>query len=374
MHLSFLRPLYERPGPWASVVLDASHETEDAAKAVDLRWRAVRNELTGKGTDEPSLVALESAILTRQPLPGRYGLAAFAARGEVALIEPIAATPRDHIAAFGPLPHAMPLVAGYGEQVAWLRVVVDRTGADLVGATAGGVPRRGHVTGHNLYPIHKAKPGGWSAPRYQRAAEMTWERNAQEIADAVADLARSMDAEIVLVAGDPQARHLLVEHLPEWWQHRIVESDTGSRARGADPEPLDDATLQAVASLAARHVSEVIDRFRTEHGRDGAAGIGLPATVSALQRSQVDTVLLINDLSSTEHVWVGETPTEIAMSEAQLREMGTEHPQRVRADAGLLRGLAGTDADLVLVTADEIDLDGGVGALFRYADASTRRR
>jgi Bacterial archaeo-eukaryotic release factor family 2 len=374
MHLSFLRPLYERPGPWASVVLDASHETEDATKALDLRWRAVRNELAAQGTDEPTLVALENAILTHHPLPGRYGLAAFAARGEVALIEPIVVTPRDHIAAFGPLPHAMPLVAGYGEHVAWLRVVVDRTGADLLGATAGGVPRRGHVSGHNLYPIHKAKPGGWSAPRYQRAAEMSWERNAQEIAEAVADLARSVDAEIILVAGDPQARHLLVEHLPEWWRHRTVESDTGSRARGADPEPLDDATLQAIASLAARHVSEIVDRFRTEHGRDGAAGIGLPATVSALQRSQVDTVLLINDLSSTEHVWVGETPTEIAMSEAQLREMGTEKPHRVRADAGLLRALAATDGDLVLVTPDEINLDGGVGALLRYADASTRRR
>jgi hypothetical protein len=374
MHLSFLRPLYERPGPWASVVLDASHETEDAAKAFDLRWRAVRNELAARGTDEPTLAALENAILTHHPLPGRYGLAAFAARGEVVLIEPIAAAPRDHITAFGPLPHAMPLVAGYGEQVAWLRVVVDRTGADLVGATAGGVPRRGHVTGHNLYPIHKAKPGGWSAPRYQRAAEMTWERNAQEIADSVAELARSMAAEIILVAGDPQARRLLVEHLPEWWQHRIVASDAGSRARNADPEPLDNATLLAVASLAAQHVSEVIDRFRAEHGRDGAAGIGLPATVSALQRSQVDTVLLINDLSSTEHVWVGETPTEIAMSEAQLRGMGTEHPHRVRADAALLRALTATDADLVLVSPDEIDLDGGVGALLRYADASTRRR
>jgi hypothetical protein len=373
MHLSFLRPLYERPGPWASVVLDASHETEDAAKALALRWRAARNELTGQGIDEATLVALENAILAHHPLPGRYALGAFAARGEVALIEPIAVTPTDHIARFGPLPHAMPLVAGYGEQVAWLRVVVNRTGADLLGATAGGVPRRGQVTGHHTYPIHKAKPGGWSAPRYQRSAEMTWERNAQEIADAVAETARSMNAEIILIAGDPQARHLLTEHLPEWWQRRIVESDTGSRAPGADPEPLDDVTLRAVASLADRHVNEILDRFRAERGRDAAAGVGLAATVSALQRSQVDTALLINDLSSTEHLWVGDTPTEIAMSEAELRAMGSEHTHRVRADAALLRALAATDADLILVTPDQVPLDGGVAALLRYADASTLR-
>jgi hypothetical protein len=53
--------------------------------------------------------------------------------------------------------------------------------------------------------------------------------------------------------------------------------------------------------------------------------------------------------------------------------MGVQHPQRVRADAALLRALAATEANLVLVTPDEIDLDGGVGALLRYADASTRR-
>jgi Bacterial archaeo-eukaryotic release factor family 2 len=374
MHLSFLRPLYERPGPWASVVLDASHETEDAAKALDLRWRAVRNELAARGADEPTLVALESAVLNHHPLPGRFGLGAFAARGEVALVEPIAVTPTDHIAAFGPLPHAMPLVAGYGEQVAWLRVVVDRTGADLVGATAGGVPRRGHVTGHDIYPIHRAKPGGWSSPRYQRAAELSWERNAQEIAEAVTELARTVDAEIILVAGDPQARHLLTEHLPEWWQDRIVTTDAGSRARGADPEPLDDVTLQAIATLAHRHVTEIVERFRTQRGRDGAAGVGLAATVAALQRGQVETALLVNDLSSTERLWVGDAPTEIAMSEEELRAMGAEHTHRVRADAAILRALAGTDANLVLVTPDEIDLTGGVGALLRYADASTPRR
>ena len=33
MELSFLRPLYARPGPWASVYLDASRDTADASSA-----------------------------------------------------------------------------------------------------------------------------------------------------------------------------------------------------------------------------------------------------------------------------------------------------------------------------------------------------
>jgi hypothetical protein len=372
MHLSFLRPLYERRGPWASVVLDASHDTADATKALELRWRAAREELAGQGADEVTLAALENAILNHRPIPGRYALAAFAARGEVALMEPLPAPPPEPIAMFSPLPHAMPMVAAYGEQVSWLRVVADRTGADLLAATESGARRTAKVEGANDYPIRKVKPGGWSQLHYQHAAEENWDRNAEQVAKAVADLARSVDAEVIVVAGDVRARQLILENLPEIWQSRAIGVEAGSRAAGADPEPLDDATLLAIAEVADRHVDEALDLFRTQMGRNGAAGTGLAAIVTALQRGQVDTLLLVNDLSSTETLWVGDTPTEIAMSEAELEAMGTQNPRRVRADAALLRALAATDADLILVSPDAIDLEDGVGALLRYADASTR--
>src|SRR4051794_34298646 len=372
MHLTMIRPLYQRPGPWASVVLDASHETEDAAHAVALRWRAARAELADQGADEPTLAALDAALDSHEPLTGRYWLAAFAAAGEVALIEPIVAAPIDHLATYSPLPHAMALVSGYGEQVAWLRVVIDRTGADLVAATETGRRRTATVRGSESFPIRKPKPGGWSQLRYQHAAEESWERNAAQAAEGVADLAQSVGAEVVVVAGDVRARRLLVEHLPERWRSRTLETEAGSRAAGADPEPLDDATLLAVAELADRHVTDVLDRFRVERGNDGAAGVGLAATVAALQRGQVDTLLLVNDLSSTEKLWIGDSPTELALSPDELRAMGTANPREVRADAAVLRALAATDADLVLVGPD--DLDVGVAALLRYADASTRHR
>ncbi|GAA1794942.1 hypothetical protein HC028_18060 [Planosporangium flavigriseum] len=372
MHLSVLRPLSEHPGPWASIVLDASHETEDATKAIELRWRAAREELAAQGADEPTLAALENTVLNHQPVPGRYWLAAFATQGEVVLAMPIVATPRDHVAAWGPLPHAMPMIAGYGEQVAWLRIVVNRIGADFEGATLGGSPRRGQINGHNDFPIHRVKAGGWSYSHYWRAAQMTWQRNAQEIADAVGRMATEMGAEILIVAGDPQTRRLLIDHLPEWWQKRYVESDVGSRAPGADPEPLDDFTLRSIARLADEHIADVLERFKIQQAHNAAAEVGLPALVTALQRCQVKTALLVNDLSSPLQLWVGDRPNEVALTKDGALALGAENPQRVRADAALLRALAATDADLVLVTPDEFDQGGGVGALLRYADVSTR--
>ena len=59
MQLSFLRPLYDRPGPWCSVYVDASADTEDAHAALALRWRALARQLTDQGADEATVAALE---------------------------------------------------------------------------------------------------------------------------------------------------------------------------------------------------------------------------------------------------------------------------------------------------------------------------
>ena len=54
----------------------------------------------------------------------------------------------------------MPLLAQRGEEVAYVRVLADRTGGDVDPLTAGGVPRHEKVAGGETYPIHKARGGG----------------------------------------------------------------------------------------------------------------------------------------------------------------------------------------------------------------------
>src|SRR4051812_4416053 len=104
MKLSFLRPLYERPGPWASVYLDVSRDTEDAAKAVDLRWRRLRDELAGQGADAATLDAAETALRDADPRPGRSGLSIFASGGTVVLAEPLAGPPPRDLAVWSGRP------------------------------------------------------------------------------------------------------------------------------------------------------------------------------------------------------------------------------------------------------------------------------
>src|SRR5262249_13061225 len=162
----FLRPLYAEPSPqtWASVYLDVSHDTEDAARAIELRWRAAREDLHRQGADDATLAALDTVVAEQPPLPGEQGLALFSGAGRVPLRLAMPGPPVRQIAMVAPLPHVTPAVAERGEEVRWLRVVVDRTGADLEGAAHGTVDRRRTVNGQWRYPIHRAKPGGWSSP------------------------------------------------------------------------------------------------------------------------------------------------------------------------------------------------------------------
>ena len=370
MDLSYLRPLFTKPGPWASVYLDATRSEENAEHQIDLRWRALRTALAEQGADDATLDALQEAVAGHPYQTGRYGLALFASQGDVALVEPMSAPPPVELATFGPLPHAMPLVAQRGDEVPYVRVLSDRTGADVTGLSVGGAPRREKVTGSESYPLRKVHAGGWSHRRYQQAAEETWKRNAGDVAAAVTELAKTVGAEVIVVGGDVRSAPLVAERLPQRWRDRVVVTDAGAR-QAADEEALDDITVQAIADVADRHARDAIDRYNMQRG-EGGGSTGLADVVTRLQRGQADTVLLVNDESSTDKLWIGpDDPSLVASEESELRESGIDDPIQVRADAALLRAIVGTDADLVLVSSDEVQLSHGIGAVLRYADGDT---
>jgi hypothetical protein len=332
VNLAFLRPLYDRPGPFASVYLDATHNTEDAALVRDLRWRAADEQLAGAGADQATRDAMDAAVAAHAGT-GRHGLALFATAGEVLAEVALPDPPPVPMAAWSPLPVVAPLVADLGERVRWLRVVADRTGADLQLST-GDQPVREQVEGGEQYPVHKAKPGGWSSSRYQRAAETSWDRNAKDVAEAVAEAATHAGVDVVVLAGDVHGRQLVLDHLPVALTGRVVVSDAGSRAPGADPEALDLVTAEAVRMLATGRRADVLDRYRTGRAR-GRAAAGRAQVRRALDVGRVDTLLVDREVP---------VPDDLV-------------------------GLAvRTDAEVATVGVDEERLPEGVGAVLRYPD------
>jgi hypothetical protein len=224
MRLNLLRPLYERPGPWASVYLDTSRDTDGAIRTFEPRWHAARDVLAGVGCDPLTVHALDDAVLDHHPDgPGRHGLALFATAGEVILRQALPAPPAS-IAVYEPLPYAMPMIA--------------------------------------------------------------------------------------------------------------------QLARQDQDEPLPDRFDQGFAEV-----------------------------VGHLSRGEVDTLLLIDDPSSTERLWIGPDPLQLGDDPEALNRAGIRHPPLVRADAAILRALTAADGSIRLIGPDEPHhLRGGIAASLRYAD------
>jgi hypothetical protein len=130
MNLRFLRPLYDWPGPWATVYLDDSVDIETGRAEVALRWRGLRESLRRQGAREPTLTAVAEAILDAPPQPGAHGLAIFAHDADLVRTEMLMAPPSVDSAEYGPLPHVGPLLAQRGQEISGLRAVAAQQQAD----------------------------------------------------------------------------------------------------------------------------------------------------------------------------------------------------------------------------------------------------
>ena len=191
------------------------------------------------------------------------------------------------------------------------------------------------------------------------------------MAQQVNHFADSVGAELVVVAGDVRARRLLIDQLPERWRERVVEVEAGSRAPGADPIGVERATMEAVANVVAQRRTAVLDRFLARGGEYGVAGVA--AVVAAFDRSQVGTLMLDPDGVAKTRLWVGLDLPHIALSEDDLLQLGARRIEYVRAEDALIRAAAMTDAELMVVSPTESNLDEGIGAVLRYVDPAAYR-
>ncbi len=375
IRLDTLSELLTSPGPYATAYLDASRAEELGPQKVELRWRALRESLAEQGADAATLDAMEAAVGGHAEATGAHGQLLVGSGGRVRHDVVLPGPPRREIARWAPLPHLMPMAAQLAPVVPYVLALVDRTGADLtVHGPAGEWSLE--VEGET-HQIRKVGVGGWSHLRYQHRAEDLWEANARQVADAVEVAVRATGARVVVLAGDVRAREILRKVLAEPAAELVVELQTGGRADGIDEDKLAGEVAATIARVAADADQAVVDRFVEARGR-AVAGVGdvravdgVAATVAALRKAQVDTLLLVDDPSSDATAWVGPEPGHLALTREELVELGVTAPVEDRLDAALLRAAAGTDAALVTLAPGQVDLREGVGATLRYPTPST---
>jgi hypothetical protein len=370
IRLDALSELLATPGPYATAYLDATLSKELGPQEVAARWRALRATLAEHGADEATLDAMEAAAGRHTEVPKAHGQVLAGSGGVLRLDAVLPAPPRRETARWAPLPHLMPMVAQLGLVVPYVLAVVDRTGADVTVHGPRGTESQ-TVQGDDS-DVHKVKIGGWAQDRYQQRSENLWEANARQVAEVVESGVKRVAAQVVVVTGDVRARAALVGALGEHARGLVVQLEHGTRHEGGDEEKMRAAVDEVVARVAADQDQAVSDRFAEAQGRaasgvgDVLAVAGLSDTVGALRAAAVETLLIVDDPSSTALAWIGPEPIHLALTAQELTELGVREPVQDRLDAALVRAAAGTDAAIVTLAPGQLEVTHGLGATLRY--------
>ena len=377
IYADVLAQLAGSTGPYVSVSIDATRTEPGAAHEIELRWRALADHIP---KDFPAEVVGELATAASQET-GFGGEASWLliANREGILVDRALPfrPPRDEIE-IGPAPQLLPLVRALTGRPPYVLVEVDRSGTDLDIVRPLGGTEHETVDGDNDV-LHKARAGGSARrgarasaePHIQARVEDSWERNAAEVAKVVDEVVARVRPAVVFLAGDDRAIGLLLEAVNGGVRSLAHKLGTGGRAAGTSPEATEAAIGEGLAEYAGGKRADMVERFNSAEARQTAAVRGLADTVTALQRGQVEYLLLQDNPLSTSTLWVGTEPLQLAVDKSDLADMGVDTPTKVRADAAFVWAALSTEAEVALLDPDDLDLIDGIGAALRWTDRST---
>jgi hypothetical protein len=372
MDVSFLEPVFAAPGPYATVCADVTHVTENADQELDLRVRAVAEQLTEQGAPENVVEAVRARLLEGNEggeagtLRGRALVVA--SDGSVVLDEALVAAPTREIAEWSPQPDLLPLLRQLPGRVPHIVVLTDRVGADITYVGASGQVEAEETVQGDDFQIQKVQVGGWAHHRYQHNSENKWVHNADQVAEQLTSMARRLDPRFILLAGDVRARQILTDRASEVWKDLVVSMDEGGRAAGADREPVDRRETELVAEHEARAISDVVEKIEAA-GAHGLALTGTEAVVDALRKSQVETLVLADD-PEDEKLLVGDSPLVLGVNQHDMDALGI-HGTVVPHDRALVAAAVASSAGVVVVPRSAMPGGTPVAAVLRYTDDST---
>ncbi|OLM31515.1 hypothetical protein Ae717Ps2_2410 [Pseudonocardia sp. Ae717_Ps2] len=359
MRTDWIRALNDSDGPFATVVLDATHDTADATEQYRLRWRDLRERLADSGADSSALAVLDEAVTAADAPDGTAGRVLVADATRVLLDRHTEVPPERGTATWGAVPDLLGVLGAVGEDVATVVVALDRTGGRIRGVD-GTVEE---VSTDSGGPVHKANVAGPGEGSADARVEETWKRNARAVAERVDKVVRGGNADLLVVAGDAESRARLRDELPPASAGIMAEiENTG----GTAPEQVDDTVRAAADEVREARRGEAVAGFATASGRDdGLAVTGLGDVVGATRAHAVETLLVDPSAVPGTELVAGTDPAAVGEKADEL--VGDTPVLSGPAANVLVRAAAATDAAVVLVHPDdEVSLTDGVGAVLRF--------
>jgi hypothetical protein len=357
LHTGAIRDIVEHADPvaWLYLGLQPPYPIMDAEEDLELRWRSAATRLAAQGADDATLAAIGRELARLGPRPSE--VAVFAAGGQILLVQPIPGDTRFDRAGYGRPPTVVPLLGWRQRHPAYVLAVTDRTGADVTAVARGCV----HGTTWRVVgpddEIERNAPGGWSQPRYQRRAEDSWRHNAAAVADVAVRALSSVDASLLLVAGDVRAVQLLRQRLTSLPRNGVtIRHLPGGRSPDGSVADRAAATTTAVEQHAADRTVALLAALGRHGGPHGTAVHGVRDTLAALAAGRVQTLFVVDDPDDDRVAWYG--PDLLCAAEPVP---GTAAGRLVDV---AVRAALHTDADVRVLSAGEVS--GNLAALCRF--------
>lgn len=138
--------------------------------------------------------------------------------------------------------------------------------------------------------LSRTKMGGWSQARYQRHVRNYYLQHAKEVVDALERIVREEDIEQIFFAGDEVVIPILQEQLPPRLARKVGDF---LRIDVRTPEhEIIAETLEVMREHDALTDAELVARLFDQYRSGGLGVVGLRQTLTALDRGQVDQLLL----------------------------------------------------------------------------------
>jgi hypothetical protein len=371
MDLSRTRDLFERPGPFATVYLEARNPGENAEKETELRWRGLSKSLSEQGADDKTVAALDEVLGTaRGGDLDAYGRVVVASPDGVLFDETVEGVDASGDSAiWSPLPELGAYYRSQSGSVRVLLVVADKTGGDVHQVIASNVEGARELTeetisGSAVETVHKPREGGNAHKQRQRRHEEATYQNAADVVAGIRSAAASFRPEVLVLAGEVQGREVVREQLPKELLDITREIDAGSRASGASEDALEDALLTEAGRAATEQETAIRQQFQEAKAHANAVE-GLEPVLEAARTGAVATLLLVDGAEVPGELYVGDSPEALSTDPANLRDISDAKPVARPAENVLVRATGALGGDIAVLGAGT-ELVDNVGALLRF--------
>lgn len=305
--------------------------------------------------------------------PAANGIAIFAcSAGELFEAVQVSAPIEQHWLYIGDRPHLYPLARIESLYPRYAAVLADTNTARILVLATGELVAQEEVKGTKT---RKTSQGGWAQARFQRHIENFHVQHAKEVVDALDTIVQREGIADIVVAGDEVIMPLLREQMPKHLLEKVVDElkmDTHA--------PIHEVISTSLEAMQRAHEQSEREKVETAVGGYRAGGLGVVGpeeTLEALQRGQVDELLIAARVGELEPVAAqaaaGATTAgqsvlaEPVVETAAAGEPGDLTAGTVRLADELVNRATQTSARITFVQDPQLLAEyGGVAALLRF--------